>query len=324
MISSNLEIHSNLQEIADAANIKGYLYKKSTNTMVKKWLYRYFSLGSCKLIYSNTEEDSKQRGVFDFNQLSVSEISSTQQKYEIKISFIGSEYILRLRTINTDDLSRWVLALNLNISCSLGMRKEITLISCKKKFWRYQRVSDYYLRRFANTGDILLFTSKGFGAKMQRGITGGKYDHIALIMSYASGKVILLEATEKEGVACLEWDYFIKMNWNSLYSRLVYRSLNTNRTPDMIDSLKRFVKNVNGKKFGINPKKLIGKSSEVQPGTETNFFCSELVASAYKAMGVFPNNVKSSKFWPSDFINDEKLPFISASLGQEMLIDFDL
>ena len=131
------------------------------------------------------------------------------QKFEIKISFIASDYILRLRAQNTEDLSDWVLALNLNISSSLGMRKELTLVISKAKFWRYQRISDYFFRRHANTGDILLFRSKGMVAKVQRGFTRGEFDHIALIMCFASGKVILLEATDKDGVACLEWDYFL-------------------------------------------------------------------------------------------------------------------
>ena len=248
----------------------------------------------------------------------------TMQKFEIRITFAGTDYFLRLRAENAEDLDGWVLALNLNIACSLGMRKQLTTITAKAKFWKYQWISDYFFRRHANTGDILLFRSKGFVAKMQRGLTGGKYDHIALIMCFSSGKVILLEATEKDGVACIEWDYFIKMNWHLLYSRLVYRSLETMRTEDMIRNLEKFVKTVDGKKFGINPIKFIRKTPEVLPGNENNFFCSELVASAYKAMGLFPANANSSSFWPADFVNDTKLPLSNAALGQELLLDFDL
>ena len=320
----NTQIDSPLMEFSNIAIKKGWLYKKSTNTLVKKWLHRYFSLDNCRLIYYQHENDTKQRGVFDFNQLSINTITCTQHKYEIRISFIGSDYRLRLRTENTDDLSDWVLALNLNVASSLGMRKEITCIISKKKFWRYQRISDYYFRRHANTGDILLFRSKGFVAKMQRGITRGKFDHCALIMCFSSGKVILLEATDRDGVACLEWDYFIKMNWNLMYSKLVYRSLEAVRTEEMIKSLENFVKKVNGKKFGLGPKKFIGKGTEIEPGTEGNFFCSELVASAYKAMGIFPSTLKSSSIWPADFSNDKKLPLINSTLGQELLVDFDL
>lgn len=311
-------------DLLENATNSGWLHKKSTNKLVKKWLHRYFVLQNCQLLYFHKENDKRQRGIYDFNQLSVSVINSTQQKFEIKINFIGTDYVLRLRAANTDDLAQWILALNLNIACSLGMRKELTSVVSKKKFWRYQRVSDYYLRRHANTGDILLFRSKGFVAKMQRGITRGDFDHIAMLMCFASGKIILLEATEKDGVACLEWDYFIKMNWHQMYSKLVYRSLETMRTDQMIRNLEKFVKQVDGKKFGINPKKFIGKKTDVVPGTENNFFCSELIASAYKVMGVFPTDVKSSSIWPNDFVNDKKLPFINATLGQEMLIDFEL
>ena len=34
---------------------------------------------------------------------------------------------------------------------------------------------------------------------------------------------------------------------------------------------------------------------------EKTFFCSELVASCHKVLGVLPKDVPSSKFWPSTF-----------------------
>ena len=317
-------IESPPMEYSNAATKKGWLYKKSTKVMIKKWTRRYFTLGNCTLIYYEKEDDSKQRGFFDFNQLSINAITCTQRKFEITITFIGSSFTLWLRAENTEELSAWVLALNLNVAASLGMRKEITCIITKKKFWRYQHISNYFFRRHANTGDLLLFRSKGFVAKMQRGLTRGIFDHCALIMCFASGKVILLEATDKDGVACLEWEHFLKMNWHRLYSKIIYRSLEVIRTEEMIRELEQFVKRVEGKKFGIGPGKLIGKNSEIQPGTEVNFFCSELIASAYKAMGIIPNTVKSSSIWPNDFSNERKLPLVNSALGQEMLIDFDL
>lgn len=319
----NTKIDSPANDFPSLSVKKGWLYKKSTNTLIKKWLYRYFTLSDSKLLYYHSSTSTRQKGVFDFNQLSVASINSTSIKFEIQIAFIGSDYILRLRASNTEELSDWILTLNLNIACSLGMRKELTIVIQKPKFWRYQRISDYFFRRHANTGDILLFRSKGVVAKMQRGFTRGDFDHIALIMCFASGKVILLEATDKDGVACLEWDYFIKMNWHTMYSRLVYRSLDIMRTEDMIRKLEKFVKNVDGKKFGIGPSKFI-RNTSIEPGEESNFFCSELVASAYKAMGIFPSTLKSSSLWPGDFLIDEKLPLQNGLLGQEQLIDFDL
>ena len=311
-------------QFANLAVKKGWLHKLSSNTLVKNWLYRYFTLENCMLIYFESEEDTKQRGIFDFNQISVNTIDCTQHKFEIRMSFIGCSYLLRLRASSTEELSDWILALNLNASCSLGMRQELTAVSQKSKFWRYQRISDYHLRRNANTGDLLLFCSKGVLAKVQRGITRGIFDHIAMIMCFASGKIILLEATEKDGVSCLEWEYFMKMDWHLMYTKIVYMSLETIRSDVMIRNLEKFVRKVDGKKFGINPKKLIGKSSDTEPGTEETFFCSELVASAYKAMGLLPPTLKSSSIWPADFINEKKLPLINSRFGQEMLLDFDL
>ena len=40
---------------------------------------------------------------------------------------------------------------------------------------------------------------------------------------------------------------------------------------------------------------------EQESGTESGFFCSELVAEAYKRMGLLPDTVTSNKFLPGDF-----------------------
>ena len=42
------------------------------------------------------------------------------------------------------------------------------------------------------------------GAKIQRGIAGSSYDHIAMLLCYSSGKIAVFEATAANGVALVD------------------------------------------------------------------------------------------------------------------------
>ena len=75
---------------------------------------------------------------------------------------------------------------------------------------------------YAETGDILLFRSKKFSSKLQRTFTRSNYDHIALLLKYTNGKVVIFEATGKEGIVLCTWESFIKNNWHKIYSKYVF------------------------------------------------------------------------------------------------------
>ena len=56
---------------------------------------------------------------------------------------------------------------------------------------------------------------------------------------------------------------------------------------------------------------------------ERGFFCSELVACAYKFMNLLPKKKASSKYWPGTFSKEKKLPLIGKNkLGEQYMIDF--
>ena len=97
------------------------------------------------------------------------------------------------------------------------------------KFWKNERMHNMRFTKIADTGDILLFKSKTLATKVQRAVTRSDYDHVAMILRYADGSLVLLESTGNTGVALLDWDVFLKNKWHGLYSKLVYRKLKTNR-----------------------------------------------------------------------------------------------
>lgn len=52
----------------------------------------------------------------------------------------------------------------------------------------------------------------------------------------------------------------------------------------------------------MNPIKILfgnKEEREMVPSDKPGYFCSELVASTYKAIGLLPENISSSSYWPS-------------------------
>lgn len=99
-----------------------------------------------------------------------------------------------------------------------------------------------------------------------------------------------------------------------------------------------------GKKYDISWDKLWKQTSVLQqplrqPATETqsaeqsiypkqnyeSFFCSELLAAAYKACGLISVDKSCSQFWPVTFSDKERIDFLKgAKLEPELVINFSL
>ena len=77
----------------------------------------------------------------------------------------------------------------------------------------------------------------------------------------------------------------------------------------MIDKLEVLLKEGVGRKYGLSVNKILQKRKEtVAPKTGTyidedrKFFCSELIAKAYKVLGILDDNGRaSSSYYPSSF-----------------------
>ena len=198
------------------------------------------------------------------------------------------------------------------------------LLNIGEKAWKYERISEYYFKANASTGDLLLFRSKDLASSITRGLIGSKYDHVGLILCYLSGKVCLLEATHSNGVTVTPWNQFVANGWHLFSERIVYRKLECERTEDCLLKLDEFVGKVKGKTYKLWSNKLIINKIQAKPGDEENFFCSELLASAYKALGLLPETKPSSYYLPGHFSQDQDLQLIGAKLSPEQVIDFDL
>lgn len=300
----------------------GWLKKKSTH-LIKRWQNRYFVLRNKVLMYYYAESDPNPSTTINFDQVSISlEYFHYKSPKELILNIIGCKRSFRLKSLNNEDtLPSWAEILYLHINSSNGSKQDLKSVSIKPRFWKYARISNQRFISEANIGDILLFRSKALSAKLQRGVTQSKYDHVAMLLKWKDNQIGLLEATGKTGVQLLLWEDFMSYSWHLLYTRLVFRKLEIQRTEEMMEKLESFLAYVEGKKYSLSPTKIFKKR---KTGEEENFFCSELIASAYKAIGAFPDDVSSSNFLPVHFSSKKSLPLVNCSLGQEFLIDFEL
>ncbi len=79
-----------------------------------------------------------------------------------------------------------------------------------------------------------------------------------------------------------------------------------------------------GMKYGISLMELLNLSGgSPSKADSAEYFCSQLVASAFMAMRLLPETAVASKYFPGSFSADRKLQLENgAALGQEYLIDF--
>ncbi|CAD8075791.1 unnamed protein product [Paramecium primaurelia] len=194
---------------------------------------------------------------------------------------------------------------------------------------------DYYKKRLihnqqflemAQTGDILLFQGKHISCKAQRMVTRSQYDHVAMILKYTNGYIYVLEATGTFGVGIFEWKHMIGKQWYELYNKVVYRQLEMQRTTDFLQKMEQFTRDNIGKAYSLTVKKLITDKSVMIASSEKNtYFCSQLIAQAYKKTGILQTELSATQFWPGSFSNEKQdLILTNAKLSDEYLIGFNM
>ncbi|OMJ91457.1 hypothetical protein SteCoe_5936 [Stentor coeruleus] len=302
----------------------GWLKKQSDN-ILRNWRWRFFVLKNGKLYYYKNPTDSKFSGVLNFYQvITTLKVHDLPKPTSLSISVNGLSYKMSLKSNNHNEIQDWANYIKKHIDNSYGRVKERVFTNLTEKLWKYERISEDFFKNNATTGDLLLFRSKGLSAKIQRGITGSKYDHVAIILCYSSGKVCLFEATQTCGVDILDWEYFVAIGCHLGVERIAYRKLKMERTEEVMMKLENFIKKANGKSYGLSVKKFLPYYQKAEPGDESDFFCSELIASAYQAIGILPTNFGSNNYLPGIFSEERALLLKNAQLGNEQIIDFDL
>lgn len=308
------------KSMQDLPTKQGWLEKKTTG-MVRRWIRRYFVLEKQEIKYYYTNSLDKFGGVINFNIVTI-DVQITNKTF--KLIALGGKRAFKLRASSEQEALDWVYAISIHINSSNG-RKTVLTIAGKNNFWKFPRISENEFKKMTCTGDLLLFRGRDMVSKFQRFVTKSEYDHVAMILKYSSGKIALFEATGADGVSIVYWDDFIFYQWEKLYSRLMYRKLTFERSEYALKELEEFIFAVQGKQYRISPGKLMSNKRDSDPKNKKGFFCSELIAMAYKMIGILPDDPPANKYWPGDFASSKNLRLGNgAYLHSEILIDFDI
>jgi hypothetical protein len=67
------------------------------------------------------------------------------------------------------------------------------------------------------------------------------------------------------------------------------------------DRLHSFVENTVGMSYRLTPGSLMKRKKKTEGEKKKGYFCSELVAAAYQAMGLLPEEPQAQLYWPGTF-----------------------
>ncbi|CAD8164333.1 unnamed protein product [Paramecium octaurelia] len=298
-------------------------YKERQCSIVNR-IFRYFSM-----------EHKKLEGVlnFDVQTYQLIEIKDKQGNIiEFIIKPVGKiDKIFQFKGTTPMETTKWFNTIKIHLQDSIGFMNQLTSLCKYERYWRHERISAQQLEEDAEDGDIILFRGKDINCYVQRAFTQDDFDHVGLLLKMDNNELFIFEALPSSGVALCRWSTFNIRKWYSMYEKVVYRKLKTNRSIEFKVKLSDFVNENLGKKYSCTPSKLLMQKSilfaDEQPKTEEQknrtYFCSELVAKCYKGLGFLPKIVSSTQYWPGSFSQqNSKLKLQQASLSDEYLIDF--
>lgn len=126
-----------------------------------------------------------------------------------------------------------------------------------------------------------------------------------MFLRFASGELIYFESSSNIGVQIFRWDYFYDNKLFRNFSKMAFRKLRCSRSVQKLAKLENFVTKARGREYNLDLSILMKKTCEDDdveniPEQKT-YFCSELVAACHKVLGVLPQDVPSSQYWPSTF-----------------------
>ncbi|KAL7686126.1 putative Phox domain, PX domain superfamily, papain-like cysteine peptidase superfamily [Plasmopara halstedii] len=211
-------------------------------------------------------------------------------------------------------------------------------------------------------GDIVLFSCRFGASRLQRKFTGAKYDHVGIVVPGESQNLLRIMEATSEGIQVYSLKVRLMAYAREVSNVIVVRKIETERSIELMDTLTDFVRRVNGNRYslaeilrftGKSDRNLarstlvthskyevgddsissnINSSTPSSPVTSSSdstksqrkYFCSSLVAAAWKELGWLQTKRKSSSFWPGSFEDGgevERLLRPELVLGPEIVID---
>lgn len=184
----------------------------------------------------------------------------------------------------------------------------------------------------ARSGDLVLFSGKGFTSGAVRFFTRSCWSHVGMVLRDAqSGRLLLLEATVTEESVDLELGFPVRgvqvvcleQKLRAYDGIVALRQLQLDERPEHLDEEIREIAELwryRGYKDFTVTLFLDLLSGNRRPQRVHRVFCSELVAEIYKRLGVMCRNVRSSRYVPGDFGLAETPFLTNARLAPPVLL----
>jgi len=166
-------------------------------------------------------------------------------------------------------------------------------------------------------GDVILVSNSEVYTHLAKLGTLSLWDHIGLVVERHK-QLHFFEATP-EGVYTSDLNKRMKFYLKS--ATLGVRRLRVERTPEMLQALKTFVKEVLGRPYKQRFVDLVKALNSANVAEDlSSLFCSELVAAAYKRMQILGPEIHSNNYLPVDFAAGSKVTLTNGSLGKVRMI----
>ena len=190
--------------------------------------------------------------------------------------------------------------------------------------------------RLASTlreGDIVLFKGHQIHDAAIRCCTGSEYNHVAIVVNNG-GELELFEASAA-GVMCVPLEFYINSYyWSHMskqFYKVVVRHLTTQSgrgvSREQRAALVRYQEEMMGRKFKLNALTYMQALLAVPHKEDmSSAFCSQLVAGAYKRMGLLPPEPAATSYFPRSFSQHARtaLPLTEGvKLGKELTMIFE-
>ena len=208
------------------------------------------------------------------------------------------------------------------------------LLTNQFESWRFNSISEELFLSQVDTGDILLIrtnSNRFIGPWITRTYTASHFDHVQMILRYGDNvrDLYILEAVGDRGVRMTTWaNIRSELYAGGFFDKIVTRKLIYEMTPQRLNDLDLFRRNCVGNRYGLTLKKLMkSHRSEQKLGTRQShiektrtFFCSELIAKAFKVLGVLknPDEKSSSCYYPGSFGTESFGGCIDAELEDDV------
>jgi hypothetical protein len=186
------------------------------------------------------------------------------------------------------------------------------------------------IRNNLRTGDLILFSGRGFISWIIQKFTRSRWSHIGMIIkesefdmtllweSTTLSKIKTIHGEEKRGVAIRPLSEVV----NGYKGIIGLRLLRERLTEVNIETLKDLRKEFKNKDYERSTLELFRSAYDWVGGSNrrdlSSVFCSELVAEAYQRFGFLTLEIPSNEYTPSDF---ESIELVKNKLAQLIVLE---